>query len=116
MRLSAEILVGCSASVNGAISMPEYPIRRMLAQALSNGHCSYTSLQIACLNAAVELTIYSLFATTIIDNPGHGIRPSTRRQNQTVLSKIFSITLLMCLRRSTFPYSHHPGVPILLSW
>jgi len=33
--------------VNGAISIPEYPIRRMLAQTCSSGQRSYTSLQIA---------------------------------------------------------------------
>src|SRR5205807_1876856 len=57
--------------------------------------------------------IYSLVATATSDSPRHGNKPSIRRQIQTVLSKILSITLLMRLRCRTLPYSHHAGVEIL---
>ena len=33
--------------------------------------------------------------TATSESPGHGIRTSNRRQNQTDLSKIFSTSLLM---------------------
>src|SRR5437588_780525 len=46
----------------------------------------------------------------------HGRRKSTRLQNHTVLSNSFSVSLLMCLRLSRRPKSHHAGVPALLSW
>src|SRR5579883_943569 len=56
-----------------------------------------------------------LRATMIRESPGHGNTASTRRQSQTVLSKIFNTSLLMFLDPNSFPYAHHGGVPALLN-
>src|ERR1051326_1944335 len=45
-RWPAEMSLGFSARVNGAISIPVYPISRMALQASANGHFSKASLQI----------------------------------------------------------------------
>ena len=56
-----------------------------------------------------------LRATATSDNPGHGISASRRRQIQTVLSKIFSTSLLIRSAPSTRLYTSQGSVPALLS-
>src|ERR1017187_624575 len=52
--------------------------------------------------------------TTARESPGHGITRSSRRQNQTDLSKIFSTSLLILSAWNNLLYAHHGSSATLL--
>ena len=52
--------------------------------------------------------------TATSESPGHGIRTSSRRQNQTDLSKIFSTSLLILPLPSNLLYAHQGSSATLL--